>query len=68
MSKRTPPDEGLALIVAYKSAIIEARMQHVHGAGLDAAAVAREQAVVTVLAATIAERLRADYRARTHSQ
>jgi hypothetical protein len=63
--KHTTPDEGLELIARYESAIIEARMQRLQGTGLDPAAVARERADVTGLAATIAERLRADYRART---
>ena len=54
--------------MAYESAIIEARMQHVHGAGLDAAAVARERAVVTVLAATIAERLPTTARGHTANE
>ena len=67
MTKRThtPPDAGLQLIARFEAAVIDARMERLHGAGLDAADVARERAAVTALAATIAERLRADYRART---
>ncbi len=62
---RTPPDAGLALIDRYEAAVIESRMERLHGAGLDAADVARERAAITTLAATSADRLRADYRART---
>ena len=66
MAKPTrTPDAGLELIARYEAAVIDARMEHLHGAGLDAATLARERAAVTALAATIAERLRADYRART---
>jgi hypothetical protein len=46
--------------------VIESRMERLDGAGLDAADVARERATLTALAATIGERLRADYIARTH--
>jgi hypothetical protein len=63
---RTPPDAGLALIARYEAAVIDGRMQRLDGAGLNATDVARERAAVTALAATIGERLRADYLARTH--
>ena len=62
---RTPPDAGLALIERYEAAVIESRMDRLDGSGLDAADVARERAAVIALAATIGERLRADYLART---
>jgi hypothetical protein len=65
MPKRTLPNEGLALIHRYEAAVIDSRMERLQGSGLDAADVARERASVTALAATIAERLRADYLART---
>jgi hypothetical protein len=63
---RTPPDAGLALIHRYEAAVIDSRMERLDGSGMDAADVARERAAVTALAATIGERLRADYLARTH--
>lgn len=62
---RTPRDAGLALIQRYEAAVIESRMERLDGAGLDAADVARERAAVIALAATIGERMRADYLART---
>jgi hypothetical protein len=63
---RTPPDPGLELIAHYQAAVIASRMERLDGSGMDAADVARERAAVTALAATIGERLRADYLARTH--
>lgn len=63
--RRTQPDAGLALIDRYQAAVIDSRMERLDGSGMDAADVARERAAVTALATTIAERLRADYLART---
>jgi hypothetical protein len=45
--------------------VIESRMERLDGSGLDAIDIARERTAVTALAATIGERLRADYLART---
>ena len=63
---RTPPDAGLGLIDRYAAALIQSRMDRLHGSGMDAADMERERAAVMAMAATIAERLRADY-ARGHS-
>ena len=63
---RTPPGVGLALIHRFEAAVIDRRMERLDGSSLDAADVARERAAATALAATIGERLRADYLTRTH--
>ena len=55
-----------ATLARYQAAVIENRMERLDGSGLDAANVARERTAVAALAATIGERLRADYLARTH--
>src|SRR5687767_6340964 len=50
-----------ATLARYQAAVIESRMERPDGSGLDAIDVARERTAITALAATLGERLRADY-------
>ena len=64
MKPRTPSDLGLQLIADYEAAVVashDAKADY----GVSAAEVARERPAVVQLAATIGERLRAEYLERT---
>ena len=65
MKRRTPTnDPGLQLIADYEAAIVTAHDQRVD-MGVPAAEVQQQRPAVVRLAASIAERLRAEYAARS---
>jgi len=65
MKKRTPPiDPGLQLISDYEAAIVTAHDQKADH-GVPAEEVARQRPAVVQLAASIGERMRAEYAARS---
>jgi hypothetical protein len=65
--KRKPKEDGLQLIAAYERAIIAFGEERLAFAGTSGDEAERERAAVKTLAATIGERLRAEYLSRRQS-